>query len=37
MFDPSVLSMDRKNFSYKKEMRALFNSHAEKTGALGLD
>jgi hypothetical protein len=33
----SVLKMDRKNFNYKKELKALFAKSASAYGALGLD
>lgn len=34
---PSVLSMDRAHFNYKKELKALFAKSAQAYGALGLD
>ena len=33
---PSVLQMDRQNFSYKKEMKKLFADSAGAAGAIGL-
>ena len=35
--EPSILAMERKNFSYKRELRALFAQQAAQYGALGLD
>ena len=34
---PSVLSMERTQFNYKKELKALFAKSAQAHGALGLD
>lgn len=37
VYGDSVLKMDRKNFNYKKELKALFAKSASAYGALGLD
>ena len=34
---PSAITMDRKMFSYKREMKQLFADSASQFGALGLD
>ena len=33
----SLMRMERKNFNYKKELKALFSKTAQAYGALGLD
>ena len=35
LVEPSVFGMDRKHFSYKKEMRQLFAESAQNFGAMG--
>ena len=34
---PSIIKMDRKYFSYRREMKQLFQDSASKFGALGLE
>lgn len=34
---PSIIQMDKKFFSYKREMKQLFANSANQFGALGLD
>jgi hypothetical protein len=35
--EPSLLGMERRFFSYKREMKQLFAESAQQFGALGLD
>lgn len=35
--EPSLITMEKKYFSYKREMKALFAESAQQFGALGLD